>query len=741
MEGAFKYESSTDRYNFNHEYGFGMVDAKAATDLAPGWTNVGDLRGITAESSVINLPIPDFPSSGTPTTVTTSLTIDPFVEFVEFVEVNAHFYHANFRDLTVELVSPSGTVSTLSTTALRFGSLTTEFRFGSARHLGEDAAGEWTLRIKDLERVDTGALRSWGLTIYGHGFVPGEPEIDVVTPGGGTLEIDWKAPTDTGETAITSYDLRYIRDDVTDRSDDNWSVVTGVGTPSNRSYTITGLRGGVKYEFQLRAHNDSGHGPWSLGEADEPTTVAPSAPAITDVTRSDRTLAVVWTAPADTGGGVTAYDVRYIETSEDENVDSNWTVRDNAWRNGDLQYVISSLTNATEYDVQVRAVNSAGDGAWSGTVTGTPLPDDIPITLEWEETSFDVAEDGGSVVLTAVFTTTLDASPEADFTFDVTLTTTDTSATQDDDYTAPPSSATFVASDFSQTEVNGQQRYRATRDFNAAIIDDIADESDEAFRVKLAYLTPGLSHLQGGPSTAVVTIRDNEHVPVTISWEQPDVTVPENAGSATLRAYAVTTVDKRPEDGFSFDASIHTSNGSAAQPGDYTQVADTVTFSRNDFSRVTVNGQRRYRAAKQVLVPIVDDTSDEDEEDFTVTIEYANPGPPHLQGGSASMSVKITDNDFVPVAISWNQSFVSVDEHATTVTLQARTTTTSDRMPENGFTVPPVRDDGRQHRHRRLRLSEADQQLQLWPGRLLAHRCGRPVPLPGNPGHQRLHHQ
>ena len=89
VEGAFKYGSTTDRYNFNHEYGFGMVDAKAATDLAASWTNVRDLREITSESGVINLPIPDLPSSGTPTTVTTSLTIDPFVEFVEFVEVNA----------------------------------------------------------------------------------------------------------------------------------------------------------------------------------------------------------------------------------------------------------------------------------------------------------------------------------------------------------------------------------------------------------------------------------------------------------------------------------------------------------------------------------------------------------------------------------------------------------------------------------------------------------------------------
>ena len=94
-----------------------MVDAKAAVDWPQLGQNVRDLREITSESSVINLPIHDFPSSGTPTTVTSSLTVDPFVEFVEFVEVNAHFNHSNFRDLTVELVSPSGAVSTLSPSA------------------------------------------------------------------------------------------------------------------------------------------------------------------------------------------------------------------------------------------------------------------------------------------------------------------------------------------------------------------------------------------------------------------------------------------------------------------------------------------------------------------------------------------------------------------------------------------------------------------------------------------------
>ena len=688
VEGAFRYGSTTDHYNFNHEYGFGMVDAKAAVDLAPSWTKVRDLREITSESGVINLRIPGPPLLGGPNTVTASLTVDPYVDFIEFVEIKTDFNHPFFRDLSVELVSPSGAVSTLSPSAGIGGALTTEFRFGSARHLGEDAAGEWTLRIQDAQSGDRGMLRSWGLTIYGHGSIPDAPDIATVTLGGGTLTIDWKAPTDTGETAITSYDLRYIRDDAADRSDGNWTVVTGAGTPSNLSYTITGLEGGVKYEFQLRANNDSGHGPWSQPGVDEPTTVAPDAPAITSITRGDRTLAVVWTAPTDTGGGAsTAYDVRHIETSEDETVDANWTVRDNAWRSGDLSYTITGLANATEYDVQVRAVNSAGDGAWSDTETGTPLPDDIPITLEWEETSFEVAEDAGSVTLRAVFTTTLDAPPVADFTFDVTLTTTDSGTTQDDDYTAPPSSATFVASDFSQGDVNGQQRYRATRDFTVGIIDDTDDESNEAFRVRLAYQTPGLPHLRGGPSTAVVTIQDNEHVPVTLSWEQPDVTVRENAGSATLRAYAITTLDKRPKNGFSFDASAYTTNGSAVSPGDYTEVDETVTFSQSDFSRVTVNGDRRYRAAKQVQMAIVDDTEDEPDEDFDATMVYSDPTLPHLQGGPASTTVTITDNDHVPVAISWDQSSVSVDEGAGTVTLKARATTTSDKMPESGFTV------------------------------------------------------
>ena len=681
-QGALKYGSTTDRYNFNHEYGFGMVDAKAATDLAVGWTNVSPLRETTSESGTINLSIPDAPSSGMPTAVTANLTVGSFLDFVEFVEVNTHFNHSSFRDLRVELESPSGAVSTLVPSAPLDASLTSEFRFGSARFLGGDAAGEWTLRIRDEERGTTGRLRSWGLTIYGHGYKPAPPDLDTVTPGGGTLTIEWKEPADAGKSAVTSYDLRHIRKDATDKSDTNWTEENNVGTLTNRSHTITSLSGNVEYEIQVRARNAEGIGVWSGSTTAEPTIVKPSAPSITNVTRGDGELAVAWSGPSDNGGGrITAHDVHYIETSADETVDSNWTVRDNAWRSGDLEYTIRNLTNAVEYDVRVRAVNSAGDGEWAGTEKGTPLPDDIPITMQWKETTLEVEEDAGSVELTAVFTTTLNAPPEADFTFDVNITVTDVSATGGDDYTPPASTATFVAADFIQADVNGQQRYQATRDFIIAINDDTTDESDEDFRVTMNYQTPGLSHLRGGPQSATITINDDEHVPVTLSWEQPDVTADEDDGSVTLRAYAVTTVDKRPEDGFTFDASISTANGTASQPGDYTQVDDTITFNRNDFSRATVNGQRRYRAVKNVMVSIVDDNTDEIEEDFTLTLQYSNPAPLHLQGGSAIATVKIADDDFVPIALTWDQADYSVSEDGGSVLLYAQAITTEDGEP------------------------------------------------------------
>ena len=110
-------------------------------------------------------------------------------------------------------------------------------------------------------------------------------------------------------------------------------------------------------------------------------TSTPAAPTIDSVTPGDTQLKVAWTAPAGETG-ITAYDVRHIETSEDETDDTKWTVVDDAWTSGVLAYTITGLDNGIQYDVQVRAVNSNGDGTLvrnrDRDASIAPLPPSVP---------------------------------------------------------------------------------------------------------------------------------------------------------------------------------------------------------------------------------------------------------------------------------------------------------------------------------------------------------------------------
>ena len=102
----------------------------------------------------------------------------------------------------------------------------------------------------------------------------------------------------------------------------------------------------------------------------------PGSAAIVSVSPGVGSLTVYWRAPSSNAAGIAAYDLRHILTDADETVDANWTVADNAWTgSGPLQYVITGLTGGAPYDLQVRAVNSAGNGPWSLTTTGTPQTD------------------------------------------------------------------------------------------------------------------------------------------------------------------------------------------------------------------------------------------------------------------------------------------------------------------------------------------------------------------------------
>ena len=410
-EGARKYRSTSQRqrYWYSHNYGFGTVDAAAAVGLAAGWTTnvppLPPLRTVEAASGPVDTPLEDAivedirPGS----TVSSTITLpDGYVEFIEFIEVEVTMAHPSVRDLRIVLESPSGAVSVLSTAVIldhQSPVFDGSFRFGSARHLGEDPGGTWTLRVTDRLPGHSGTFASWKIKAYGHSETAGYPPAPTATSGMRTLTIDWDAPTDIGGSAITSYDLQYIRSNASGKTDPaNWTVVTGIGTDDTGTHEIAGLGPGAQYDLKVRAVNDTGPGPWSESLVVRSSLEQPFAPSLTGVTPRDQGLGATWDAPTEDGGSeITSYDLRSIRsnaTDEEKEDPANWEPTFLAWTplDGDLQGRVASLTNGVEYDVQVRAENAIGVSDWSGTLKGTPAIQNTDPTFADDTADREVAE-------------------------------------------------------------------------------------------------------------------------------------------------------------------------------------------------------------------------------------------------------------------------------------------------------------------------------------------------------------
>ena len=403
-QGALKYGSSTDQYSFNHEYGFGVVDAGAAVTLAGDWTNLPSFLNISA-SATAEMAIPDPPVGGTASAVSSSVTLGSSVEFVEYMAIELTFNHQDFCDLFVELVSPSGTTSTLLFPFTPGGCnpANDTWRLGSARHLGESAGGTWTLRITDAANGSTGTFKSWKLTAYGHRSTPAAPTIDSIAAGSESLTVAWTAPSNTGASDITAYDVRHIRSDAIDKSDGQWTVDDDAWTSTSSAleYTVSGLTADVQYDVQVRAENASGKGPWS------PTVVGATAPANSEPTFGAETA--TRTLPENSGAGVNV--VGGAITATDRN--SGDTLTYSLASSGDhTSFEIDSSTGQLKTKTGVThnfnfeaATNSysvtveVSDSKDADGVADTVVDDTIDVTINLTN-----VDEAGTVTLPATFT-------------------------------------------------------------------------------------------------------------------------------------------------------------------------------------------------------------------------------------------------------------------------------------------------------------------------------------------------
>ena len=256
-----------------------------------------------------------------------------------------------------------------------------------------------------------------------------------------------------------------------------------------------------------------------------------------------------------------------------------------------------------------------------------------PVVIGFDSATYRVNEGSGTVeltvsVLSGVLTETLRLS----------YAVSDVSTTVSDDYTVTVAILELSLLTTSVTII-------------VDIIDDTSDEPEEEFTFTLLDAPVGISF---NPTVATVTIVDNDEAPapvdVEIGFDSATYRVNEGSGTVELTVSVISGVLTE-----TLRLSYAVSDVSTTVSDDY-----TVTVAMLELSLMT--------SSVTIIVDIIDDTSDEPEEEFTFTLLDAPVG---ISFNPTATTVTIVDNDEAPdpVVIGFDSATYRVNEGSGTVDL------------------------------------------------------------------------
>jgi subtilisin-like proprotein convertase family protein len=155
-------------YKFSNKYGFGLVDANAAVNMAKTYSlSLGTANWTSPILQTANqtLSIPNNNLSGVDSTINVPTNI-----VIEQVIIRVNVSHTYTGDLGFKLTSPQGTTSLTwdAKSALNGTQNLSDFRMLSNAFYGEPSNGTWILNIFDAAASNSGSITSWSIEIYGH---------------------------------------------------------------------------------------------------------------------------------------------------------------------------------------------------------------------------------------------------------------------------------------------------------------------------------------------------------------------------------------------------------------------------------------------------------------------------------------------------------------------------------------------------------------------------------------------
>ncbi|MGI9256735.1 MAG: BspA family leucine-rich repeat surface protein [Salinispira sp.] len=225
---------------------------------------------------------------------------------------------------------------------------------------------------------------------------PDKMAAPILEAGNTQLRANWTPPKNNGGSEITAYELRH-----SDDGGSSWSGLVEILAPAV-SAAITNLTNLTEYTVQARARNSAGAGDWS-GSSDgaTPNSIVPTEPNGLVLSVSMQTITAAWTAPTDTGdSAIIRYELQHRVTGA-----RAWEPAIATADADTLTLTITDLTKGTEYEVQVYAVNTDGNGNPTE-IKKITIPATVPSTMNAPTLT------GGNAQITAAWTAPDDGGSE-----------------------------------------------------------------------------------------------------------------------------------------------------------------------------------------------------------------------------------------------------------------------------------------------------------------------------------------
>ncbi len=169
--GADGWQTNGAGFNVSHDFGFGLVDAKAAVRLAENWTGVNTSANEVTFEKAFDIPADNaFVGDLSSKTYTMNISAEEHDDLrIEWVELSIDIAHKNPGDLRITLTSPSEVTSVLMDRPMdgQYAIDDLNFTFSSSFYRGESADGLWLVDVYDEAAGSTGLVQSATLRFFG----------------------------------------------------------------------------------------------------------------------------------------------------------------------------------------------------------------------------------------------------------------------------------------------------------------------------------------------------------------------------------------------------------------------------------------------------------------------------------------------------------------------------------------------------------------------------------------------